>query len=162
MENDELGGVYNKTEIIARIDSRGAKKYTGDTEHTYNRRFYDEQLSALTNFYAVAAIDLHGVREEDKKNAAEIVARRVRASDMVVRKEHDEYVMILKNVGEEHFEKVTKNIYADLQAAGLNVAIGACRALGTISDLTAIAEQNAQKANQRGGICIDSSALKKS
>ncbi len=162
MENDGLGGVYNKTEIIARIDSRGAKKYTGDTEHTYNRRFYDEQLSALTNFYAVAAIDLHGVREEDKKNAAEIVARRVRASDMVVRKEQDEYVMILKNVGEEHFEKVTKNIYADLQAAGLNVAIGACRALGTISDLTAIAEQNAQKANQRGGICIDSSALKKS
>ncbi len=161
MENDGLGGVYNKTEIIARIDSRGAKKYVGDTERTYNRRFYDEQLAELTNFYAVAVIRTENLREEDMKNVAEIVARRVRTSDMVVRKENDEYVMILKNVGEEHFVKATKNIYGDLKTAGLNVRIGACRALGKIADLTKTAERNAEKAKETDGICIDSSALRK-
>ena len=135
MENDGLGGVYNKTEIIARIDSCGVKKD--------------------------AVVRTENLREEDMKNVAEIVTRRIRTSDMVVRKENDEYVMILKNVGEEHFQKATRNIYGDLRAAGLNVRIGACRALGKIADLTKSAEDNAERAKETDGICIDSSAFKK-
>lgn len=157
MENDGLGGVYNKTEIIARIDARGAKKYQGDVENTYNRRFYDEQLSALTNFYACAAIKAEHAEKEEMRRIAEIVARRVRVSDIVVRKEDDEYLVILKNVGDEHFKKVTENLYAELKQAGFGVSVGACRALGTICALADVAESNAKKA--KGGILIDSSAL---
>lgn len=130
------------------IDRLGGKRYVDVATNAYNNNFYEEQLKDLTDFYSVAAVKTDAADGDSEKSAskvAETIYSCVRGVDALIRKNGAEFLLIMKNVGEERFEEALNRTTETLEKEGFKVKIGSCRALGKLETIVEKAEKNANK-----------------
>lgn len=148
LNTEVLSGICDTPEIIAMIDRRGGKQYIDVSANAYNNNYYEEQLKNRTDFYNVAAIRLDVDKENSEQRiseAADTIYSCVRGIDALVRRKENEFLLVMKNVGEERFDDVIKTTEAALKKTGAKVRVGSCRALGKLESLVEKAEKNIGK-----------------
>lgn len=148
LNTQTLSAICGTSEIIAMIDRLGGKRYVDVATNAYNNNFYEEQLKDLTDFYSVAAVKTDAADGDSEKSAskvAETIYSCVRGVDALIRKNGSEFLLIMKNVGEERFEEALNRTTETLEKEGFKVKIGSCRALGKLETIVEKAEKNANK-----------------
>ncbi|MDE7213447.1 MAG: diguanylate cyclase, partial [Anaeroplasmataceae bacterium] len=123
-----LDSTYTKTDIIAKIDSYGERRYVDTTLNTFNRTFFEEQLGGPTGFYSMARIEVQA-KEQELKNVIKIFRKHVRFTDVVIRIADNEFFLLLEKVKKEHFQALIEAIYKEISKKN-KIYIGACNALG--------------------------------
>lgn len=131
---------YTKTEIIAKIDSYGEKKYIDSNLNIYNRTFYQEQIVGNTGFYSLAVIESRS-KNIDLTMIVSVLREHIRSTDLIIRMEEASFLIILERMQETYFVKNMELVCSDLSKLG-EIYIGACHTLGRIEDLVEIAGRN--------------------
>lgn len=113
IDDKTLFGAYGKSAFIDKITSYNAKIYTDSLTGSYNRRYFDEQLTGLRNITAIATLDIdnfkavndtfgHEGGDAALKTLAKILTNNVRSADAVIRLGGDEFVVVFQGMEKEN------------------------------------------------------------
>lgn len=149
LEDDNLiNSVYNKSEIIAKIDRVGRKKYLHPTLNIYNKLFFEEQLAGSTNLHSLATILLEDSSEKNMSSAIESIHNHMRATDLTIQIEENMLLILLEKVNAKNFRKIVEEILAEFDKRNIQCYASACCTLGRIEESVAMAKKNLEKAKQ--------------
>lgn len=155
MDDEMLGDVYDKAQLIGIIDRKGGKQYSDAGTGTFNKQYFDEQLGTQTDFYSLAVVNFDGsdkVNSGDvEKKIAECLSESVRSTDAVVHGDGNKFAVILKNLTAKRFNAILNNIKSSMKEIGAGFGIGALRALGKISDLIDRTDEFSRRAMNEDG-----------
>lgn len=139
MDEEMLGDIYDKAQLIGIIDRKGGKLYSDAGTGTFNKQYFDEQLGTQTDFYSLIVVNFDGSdnvkSSEVEKKIAECLSESVRSTDAVVHGDGNKFAVILKSLTVKRFDAILKNIKNSMKEVNAGFGIGALRALGKISDL---------------------------
>lgn len=139
MDDEMLGDIYDKAQLIGIIDRKGGKQYADVGTGTFNKQYFDEQLGTQTDFYSLIVVNFDGsdnVKAGDVgKKIAECLSESVRSTDAVVHGDGNKFAVILKNLNLKRFDAILRKIKNSMKEVNAGFGIGALRALGKISDL---------------------------
>ncbi len=137
---------YNKTEIIAKIDGLGEKRYLDKTLNVFNRQFYEEQLLGATGFYSLAILQIINLKDEHLLPIVSLKIREhIRSTDIVIHKDEAEFMILLEKVSEKQFTTILQSMVEEFKKEGIEVQLGYTHALGKIEDLAESAKNNVLK-----------------
>ncbi|PWJ50989.1 GGDEF domain-containing protein [Faecalicatena contorta] len=119
--DETLFGAYGKNEFVTSITEYNRKMYTDVLTGAYNRRYYEEQLEALCQWYAMAMVDvddfkqindIHGHEAGDLalRAIADAMSSCVEGRDAVVRYGGDEFLIVFRDISQEGFEEKLETI----------------------------------------------------
>ncbi|MCM1131794.1 MAG: diguanylate cyclase [Roseburia sp.] len=131
---------FTKARMIFDIDSQGEKKYKDPIFNIYNKVFYEEQLKDTAGRYSLANIEVH-MKNNELEKVISTLKSHIRSTDMVIRYEENEFLIILEKIQEKHFKLIIEEIYKDISKF-CKVYIGACQTLGRIESLALLANKN--------------------
>lgn len=114
--DETLLGAYGREELVDFIVNHNQRLYADPVTGVYNRRYYDEQISALRQVYAVAMLDVDRFKEVNDtyghqtgdmalKLISEAIRRCVRKSDAVIRYGGDEFVVVFRDMTDVIFHQ---------------------------------------------------------
>ncbi len=141
MDNSVIQTISDKADIIGKIDTTGIKKYREPAMNTFSRLFYDEQLCKITSLNSIITIEVAQSKEEEMIHIAKIISENIRSTDIIVRFKKNEFLILLKNINEKHFEIIIQNMSNALEKENKKAYLGGYRALGRVEDLVSLAEE---------------------
>ncbi len=141
-DDNLMNSIYNKTDIIAKIDSVGKRKYIDPSLNIYNRLFFEEQLTGSTNFYSLATIWIEDNSEKNMPIVVECIRNHIRSTDSIVLMEENMLLILLEKVDVDHFKASLKNILSSLSKLNISSYASACHTLGRIEELVDMAKNN--------------------
>ena len=112
IDDKTLFGAYGKSAFIDKITAYNAKIYTDSLTGSYNRRYFDEQLTGLNNITSIATLDIddfkaindtfgHKGGDAALKAFAKVLMENVRSADAVIRLGGDEFVIVFQGMKRE-------------------------------------------------------------
>lgn len=116
-----LFGAYGKEDFIQMLKGYTTKLYVDPLTNSYNRRYYEEQISALKQANGVAMLDVdnfkeindtYGHREGDMvlRIIAKTIVRVLRREDIVIRYGGDEFLLVFADIDEKAFPLVLERV----------------------------------------------------
>lgn len=171
LSEDSTFDAYGRNQFIDAITGYNEKLYIDALTETYNRRYYEEQLSKLLGFQGMAMVDVdnfkqindsfgHPAGDAALRMIAKILLSSVRGSDAVIRYGGDEFMILFQDISREIFAERLNSIcksvkeqvlneYPDLK---LSVSIGGAYRSSPEEDLLHLADDQLYIAKNTKGI----------
>lgn len=154
LDEDLLGGVLDKAQIIGMIDRMGGKRYADKETVAFNLNYFSEQLESQTDLYAALVVHFR-VKEGGKSNELNrIIVNRliesVRNTDTVVHGEGNRFAILLKRLSGARFQALVSEIRASLEEENVEAGVGAVHAFGKLGELLHEADELADEALKEG------------
>ena len=146
LDEDALVDNDGRMHLLKKLTGYNKELYTDALTGTYNRRYYEDRLKKMKEAAGVAMIDLddfkmyndtYGHRAGDKVLDAvvKVIRKCIRKSDILVRYGGDEFLLILKDIGEADFvqklhtiqEEIHQTRIQEYKKIRLSVSIGGVR-----------------------------------
>ena len=146
LDEDALVDNDGRMHLLKKLTGYNKELYTDALTGTYNRRYYEDRLKKMKEAAGVAMIDLddfkmyndtYGHRAGDKVLDAvvKVIRKCIRKSDILVRYGGDEFLLILKDIGEADFvqklhtiqEEIHQTRIQEYEKIRLSVSIGGVR-----------------------------------
>ena len=146
LDEDALVDNDGRMLLLKKLAGYNKELYTDALTGTYNRRYYEDRLKKMKEAAGVAMIDLddfkmyndtYGHRAGDKVLDAvvKVIRKCIRKSDILVRYGGDEFLLILKDIGEADFvqklhtiqEEIHQTRIQEYEKIRLSVSIGGVR-----------------------------------
>ena len=146
LDEDALVDNDGRMHLLKKLTRYNKELYTDALTGTYNRRYYEDRLKKMKEAAGVAMIDLddfkmyndtYGHRAGDKVLDAvvKVIRKCIRKSDILVRYGGDEFLLILKDIGEADFvqklhtiqEEIHQTRIQEYKKIRLSVSIGGVR-----------------------------------
>lgn len=151
--DEALFGAYGKNEFSETISRYNQKLYKDPLTGVYNRRYFDDQLSGLTEYFAVAMLDVdnfkiindtygHQAGDDALRAIVDTVSSQIRETDAFIRYGGDEFVIIFQNMSKFAFSEkledirktVNKIVLEKHPSISLSVSIGGSFSSGRTVD----------------------------
>ena len=167
IDEELLGGVFDKAQLIGMIDRMGGGQYADNGTRAFNMQYYDEQLDNKVDFYSVLVVRFKQcVKDSDaaalNRRIVDNLFSSVRTTDLVVHGDGDKFAVILKDLSVKRFEDLVRTVKKSMAESGVEAGVGALRALGKIQELLDRADALAERALSEGkGLICEKDRTKK-
>ncbi|MGN1340004.1 MAG: GGDEF domain-containing protein [Oscillospiraceae bacterium] len=173
--DETLFGAYGQNSFVKSIESFNARLYTDSLTGAGNRAYYDEQLSGLGGFSAVAIMDVdlfkeindsygHTAGDMALQCAVQAVTSCIRSSDHILRYGGDEFVLIFRDLPPEKLQsklddicrRVAETVIPEYPEIRLSASIGGCRSdiFPDTASAVKAADRLLYKAKERRGCAV--------